>query len=376
MIAYINATIEPVSSSRIDQGLVLTSNGKIDYVGPMKEFSDQYDIVDCENKYILPGLIDNHTHIGIWGEGEGAMSFDGNEATNPITPSVRAIDSININHTSFKDALAGGVTTVCITPGSSNNIGGMMCASKTAGCSLDDMIINDYVGMKAALGENPKGFYGKELKKFPSTRMGNAYAIRKTLMKVKDLLEKDEDIEFELKPLVKVLNREVPLRVHAHRADDILTAIRISEEFNLDLQIEHGTDGARIADKLAGKKVKINLGPSFWNRAKIETQSISFDTAKVLDEAGVEFAIISDHPFFPIQYANIQLALTHAHGLSREQTLKAYSLNPAKFMNIDHMVGSLEKGKDADLTIWSGDPFSIYTKLEKTIVNGKVYYTN
>ena len=375
MIAYTNATIEPICSDKIENGLILTSNGKIEYVGPMKDFSISYKIVDCKNKYILPGLIDNHTHIGIWGEGEGNMSFDGNEATNPITPSVRALDSINIKHTSFKDALSGGVTTVCITPGSSNNIGGMMCASKTAGDSLDDMIINEYVGMKAALGENPKGFYGKELNKFPSTRMGNAYAIRKTLMKVKDLLERNEDVEFELQPLIKVLNKEVPLRIHAHRADDILTAIRISEEFDLDLQIEHGTDGARIAKKIAEKKVKVNLGPSFWNRAKIETQSISFDTAKVLNEAGVEFAIISDHPFFPIQYANIQLALTHAHGLSRKETLKAYTIMPAKFMKIEHLVGSLEKGKDADLTIWNGDPFSIYTKLEKTILNGKEYYS-
>src|SRR6056297_2076101 len=224
MIAYINATIEPISSQKIENGLILTENGKIKYIGPMKAFSDEYKEINCTNKFILPGLIDAHTHVGIWGEGEGESSADGNEATNPITPHVRAIDSININHSSFNDALAGGVTTVCITPGSSNNIGGMMCASKTAGDSLDDMIINEYVGMKAALGENPKGFYGKELNKFPSTRMGNAYAIRKTLMKVKDLLERNEDVEFELQPLIKVLNKEVPLRIHAHRADDILTA--------------------------------------------------------------------------------------------------------------------------------------------------------
>lgn len=374
MIAYINATIEPISSQKIENGLILTENGKIKYAGQMKAYSDEYKEIDCKNKYILPGLIDAHTHVGIWGEGEGESSADGNEATDPITPHVRAIDSININHSSFEDALAGGVTTVCITPGSSNNIGGMMCASKTGGKSLDEMIIDEYVGMKAALGENPKGFYGKELNKFPSTRMGNAYAIRKTLSKVKDLIDRDESIDFELKPLIKVLEKKVPLRIHAHRADDILTAIRIAEEFDLDIQIEHGTDSARIAKRLAEKNIKINLGPSFWNRAKIETQSISFKTAKTLDNAGVEFSIISDHPFFPIQYANIQLALTHANGLSREQTLKAYTLNPAKFMKIDHLVGSLEEGKDADLTIWDGDPFSIYTKLEKTIINDNIFY--
>ncbi len=371
MKAYINATIMDADKPLILDGILLVKDGKIDYAGEKVSFSDSYTIIDCKGKFILPGFIDAHTHVGIWGEGTGES--DGNESTNPITPGVRAIDSMNLEHSSFKDAINGGVTTVCVTPGSGNNIGGQMCVLKTGGNSLDEMLINNYVGMKAALGENPKRFYGQERKTFPSTRMGNAHAIRKTLAKVKDLLKKDKEIEFELKPLIEVLDKKVPLRIHAHRADDIITALRIADEFDIICQIEHGTDSARIADYLASKNTKINLGPSFWNRAKVETQSVSFKTAAVLEKAGVEFSLISDHPFYPIQYTNIALSLAHAEGLSKNQALKAYTLTPAKFLGVKDKVGSLDKGKDADFTIWSGDPFSIYTKLEKTIINGLLY---
>ncbi len=371
MIAYINAKIINVNDPEISKGLLLVNNGVIEYVGEYRDFADEYKVVDCNNKYILPGFIDSHTHVGNWGEGTG--DYDGNESTNPITPAVRAFDSINIEHSSFRDALDGGVTTVCVTPGSGNNIGGQMCAIKTGGDNLDSMLLKNYVGMKAALGENPKRFYGQVKNTFPSTRMGNAHAIRKTLAKVQDLISKEKDVDYELKPLIDVLECKVPLRVHAHRADDILTAIRIAEEFSIDLQIEHGTDSARIADYLAKKKVKVNLGPSFWNRAKVETQSVSFKTAAVLAKSGVEFSLISDHPFYPIQFTNIALSLAHAEGLTREQALRAYTLTPAKFLGVDDRVGSLEKGKDADFTIWDGDPFSIYSKLESTYINGIRY---
>ncbi|QOR36121.1 amidohydrolase [Clostridium sp. 'deep sea'] len=378
MKAFINATIYPASSPKIENGTLLIDNNKIKAVGKNIDLPENCEVVDCKGAFILPGFVDSHTHVGIWGEGEGAASYDGNEGTNPVTPHVRAFDAINPFHSSFADARMGGVTTVEITPGSGNAIGGQMCVLKTGGTRIDQMVLSEFNGVKAALGENPKRFYGTEKKVFPSTRMGTAAAIRKALFDAQEYQIKryTEDIAIDLKlePLVALLNKEVPLRVHAHRADDIVTAIRIGEEFDIKIQIEHGTDSAIIADYLATKDIVINLGPSFWNRAKIETQSVSFATAGVLEKAGVKFSLISDHPFFPIQYVSMSVALAHAEGMTKEGALKAYTLWAAENIGVADRVGSLESGKDADFTIWDADPYSIYSKIRFTYCDGKIVF--
>ena len=380
MKALINANILPASSPLIENGTLLFDGTKIVAVGSNIAIPAGTEVIDCQGKTIVPGFIDTHTHIGLWGEGEGGSSADGNEGTNPITPFVRAIDAINIEHSSFADARMGGVTTVQVTPGSGNAIGGQMCVIKTAGANLNEMTLLEYNGMKAALGENPKRFYGIEKKVFPSTRMGTVAAIRNALLEAQIYMAKRAEgkvpVDFRKEPLLAVLKGEVPIRIHAHRADDIVTAVRIGEEFNVDVQIEHGTDGAIIADFLAEKGIKVNFGPSFWHRAKIETQAVSFGSAGVLERAGVKFSLISDHPFYPIQFVSIAIALAHSEGMTKAGALKAYTLWAAEMLGLDDRIGSLEAGKDADFTIWDGDPYSIYSHIEKTYVNGKCVYCN
>lgn len=379
MKAFVNAKIYPVAGEPIEQGTLLVDGQAILAVGADVQIPECAEVVDCQGKVILPGFVDSHTHVGLWGEGEGQASADGNEGTDPVTPQVRALDAINPLHTSFADARMGGLTTVQITPGSGNPIGGQMCVVKTVGTLVDDMLLLPYNGMKAALGENPKNSYGISRRIFPGTRMGTAAAIRNALREARAYQKKrEEDPKAELslrwEPLVAVLKREVPLRVHAHRADDIVTAVRIGEEFNIKIAIEHGTDSAVIADFLAEKQIPINFGPSFWHRAKIETQAISFETAGILERAGVKVALISDHPFFPIQYMSVAVTMAHAAGMTAAGALRAYTLNAAEIMGVADRVGSLEVGKDADFTIWDGCPFSIRSHILQTYINGQVAY--
>lgn len=380
MKAFVNAKIHTASGKTYEQGTLLIDGCKILAAGLDVDVPAQAEVVDCDGKVIVPGFVDTHTHVGLWGEGEGQSSYDGNEGTDPVTSQVRALDAINPLHQSFADARMGGVTTVQITPGSGNPIGGQMCVLKTAGTVVDDMVLLNYNGMKAALGENPKNSYGITRRRFPGTRMGTAAAIKGALRQARAYMEKREKdantvLDLHMEPLAQVLRGEVPLRVHAHRADDIVTAVRIGEEFGLRIAIEHGTDAAVIADFLAEKQVPVNLGPSFWHRAKIETQSVSFETAGVLEKAGVKLSLISDHPFFPIQYMSISVAMAHAAGMSAEGALRSYTLNAAEIIGAADRVGSLEAGKDADFTIWNGCPFSIRSQLLQTYINGQVVYT-
>ncbi len=380
MKAFVNAKLYPVASAPIERGALLVDGEKLVAVGSNFEIPSEAQVIDCNGRVILPGFVDTHTHVGLWGESEGPASYDGNEGGNPVTPQVRAIDAINPRHISFADARMGGVTTVEITPGSGNPIGGQMCVLKTAGSIVDEMVLRDYNGMKAALGENPKGSYGRGRHMCPGTRMGTAAVMRGAFYEARAYQEKrakDPQAELSLRwePLVQVLEGKVPLRVHAHRADDIVTAVRLGEEFGIKLQIEHGTDAAVVADFLAEKQIPVNLGPSFWNRAKIETQAISFATAGVLERAGVSVSLISDHPFFPIQYVSVAIAMAHAAGMTATGALRAYTLSAAAHMGVADRVGSLEAGKDADFTIWDGSPFSIRSHILETYINGEPVYT-
>lgn len=379
MQAFVNAKLYPVATAPIERGTLLIDGGKIVAVGADLAVPATAEVIDCQGQVILPGFVDTHTHIGLWGEGEGQASADGNEGTDPVTPQVRALDAINPLHQSFADARMGGLTTVQVTPGSGNAIGGQMCVVKTAGNIVDQMVLLPYNGMKAALGENPKNFYGITRRRFPGTRMGTAAAIRGALRSARAYQQKRQQdvnspLDLKWEPLVQVLNGQVPLRVHAHRADDIVTAVRLGEEFGIRVAIEHGTDAAVIADFLAEKQIAVNLGPSFWHRAKIETQAISFETAGILERAGVKISLISDHPFFPIQYMSVAVAMAHAAGMTAAGALRAYTLSAAEILGVGDRVGSLSAGKDADFTLWSGCPFSIRSHLLQTYIDGRLVF--
>lgn len=379
--AVVNAKIYPISSPPIEKGVLVLSGSKITAVGADIPVPPGAEVIDASGKVILPGLVDAHTHVGIWGEWYGQPEYDGNEGSNPVTPEVRAIDAVWPSHTAFLDARSGGVTCVQITPGSGNVIGGETVVVKTAGTIVDEMVLKNPAGLKAALGENPKGYYGRTLNKAPKTRMGIASILRSALYKAKDYMRKLEagekdpsklpDTDLGMLNLIKVLKREIPLRVHAHRADDIVTAIRIAEEFEIDYSIEHCTDGISIAEFLGKKKARVNVGPSMWHRAKVETMNISVETPGVLAKAGCKVSIISDHPFHPIQFLSTAAAMAWANGMPEEEALKAVTLNPAETLGVADRVGSLEPGKDADFVIWTGHPFRIRSKVESVYIEGK-----
>jgi len=379
-MAIVDATIYPVSSVPIENGILLISGGKILQVGENVTIPQGATVIDAKGKMILPGFVDAHTHVGIWSEWYGQAESDGNEGSNPVTASVRAIDAVWPDHFAFKDARSGGVTCVQVTPGSGNVIGGETVVVKTFGAVVDDMVVRNPAGMKGALGENPKGSYGSQ-GKAPKTRMGIASILRNALFKAKDYLRKLEagledpskmpDTDLDMLSLVKVLKKEIPLRVHAHRADDIVTAVRIAEEFDIDYSIEHCTDGIEVADFLGKRKAKVNIGPTIWHRAKIETLNISPQTPGALSRAGCHVSIISDHPFHPIQHLVTAAAVAWANGMSEEDALKAITLNPAITLGVDDRVGSLEPGKDADFSIWTGHPFKIRSKIEAVFIEGE-----
>ncbi len=378
--AIVNAKIYPVSNPPIDNGTLLIKNDKISNVGKHIQIPKSAKIIDAANKYLLPGFVDAHTHVGMWGEWYGRAQHDGNESSNPVTSGVRAIDAVWPEHSAFQDAQRGGVTCIQITPGSGNVIGGETAVVKTSGIVIDHMIVRIPAGIKAALGENPKGAYGSQ-GQAPKTRMGIASILRGALYKAKDYMKKLDDsggdptklpdTDLDMLSLVKVLRKQIPLRVHAHRADDIVTAIRIAEEFDIDYSIEHCTDGIAIAEFLGAKKVKVNIGPSMGTRGKIETATTSLKTPGILSKAGCKVSLISDHPFHPIQFLSVAAAMAWANGMEEADALRAVTLTPAETLGVEDRVGSLEPGKDADFVIWNGHPFKIRSKVETVFIEGE-----
>lgn len=381
MLAIINGKIYTMAGQTLERGTVLVENGKISGVGSNPEIPAEARIVDAQGKYILPGIIDAHTHIGIFEEGLGFEGADGNEMTNPVTPQLRALDAINPGDPAFAGAIAGGVTSLAVAPGSANVIGGQVLAMKTWGRVVDDMVIKEPLGLKVAFGENPKRVYSGQ-KQSPSTRMAVAAILRENLIAAANYIAKQENAQSEneqerdlkLEILAKVLRKEIPLRAHAHRADDIVTAIRIAEEFDVDICIEHCTEGHLIADFLADKGISAIVGPTLGARPKVELMNTTFRTPGILYRAGVKVALTSDHPVFPVQQLPIQAALAHKCGLPEIEALKAITINAAEILGIAQRLGSIEVGKDADLVIFSGHPFHWQSRVEKTIVDGEIVY--
>ncbi|HHX29106.1 MAG TPA: amidohydrolase [Firmicutes bacterium] len=363
----------------IEKGTILWAGGKITAVGTDIEVPTDATVFDALDKVITPGLIDIHCHIGIAEDGAGWAGQDGNESTDPVTAEVRALDGINPKDVAFRDAVRAGITCVQVDPGSANIIGGETLVMKTWGTVVDDLVIRRPSGLKAALGENPKRVYGTQ-RKMPATRMGNAAVLRKALTAARDYLRKIEnakepdkapDLNLRHEMIGRVLRKEIPLRVHCHRADDIMTAIRIAREFDIVISIEHCTEGDLVGEYVRDSGYPVTLGPSLTDKSKLEVKDIGFAAPVALSKLGVKLAIITDHPVLPIQYLRICAGLCVREGMDEDTALLAITRHAAEIAGVADRVGSLEPGKDADLVIWSKDPFEYDAKAERTFIDGE-----
>lgn len=364
-------------------GDILIRDGKISAVG-RDLFADGAEVIDLAGKFVLPGLIDAHCHIGMWEDGMGEEGADGNEMTHPITPELRAVDGLNPFDPCFKEARDAGVTTVVTGPGSANVIGGQFAALKTVGRSIEEMTLRDPVAMKAATGENPKGVYA-EKKVAPTTRMAIASLFRSTMtdaIEYQKGMEKEEDKpdrDIAMEALLPVINRELTVKIHAHRADDILTGLRLAKEFNLKVTIDHCTEGYMITDVLKDRLIEqgagIIIGPLLSERSKIELKNLTFAAPRILEEAGIPFAMMTDHPVIPIQFLPVQAGLAVREGLSEETALRSITRYAAEIVGISDRVGTLEAGKDADIAVFDGHPFDYRTHCVLTLINGKVVHS-
>jgi imidazolonepropionase-like amidohydrolase len=385
--AITGARIVPVTGDAIDGGTILIDAGKIVAVGgPGLEVPADAEVVDAAGKWVLPGFIDAHAHVGVHEEAEGWAGSDTNEMTRPVTAYVRALDAINPADQGFRDAIGGGVLAVNVNPGSGNPIGGQTAAIKCWGRVVDQMVLREPSGLKSALGENPKRVYG-ERKETPSTRLGTAAVIREAFVQAGNYLaklaaaeqqppseRKPVDRDLGLEALARVLRREIPWRQHCHRADDIATAIRISREFGYELVIDHGTEAHLLADLIAAESIPVIIGPLFTSRSKVELRNRSLANPGRLAAAGVTIAITTDHPVVPINFLIHQASLAVKEGLDRDTALRSITINPARIIGVADRLGSLEPGKDADLVIWSADPLDVTSRAERAYQDGLEIY--
>jgi imidazolonepropionase-like amidohydrolase len=381
MICIYNGYVKTMAGPDISGGAVLIDDyGKIVAVGQQLDVPSDTYMVDAGGRLVTPGCVEAHCHIGLDNQGMGWEGRDYNEIVDPLTPQMRAIDSINPQDEAFGLAIEGGVTTVCTGPGSANVVGGTFVAIKTWGKRVDKMIVKDPIAMKCAFGENPKRCYGQGSKKSPMTRMAVVALLRELLFKTKRYMQdkadgKNPGFDMKLEAMIPVLEGKIPLKAHAHRADDILSSIRVAKEFGINLTLDHCTDGSLISDELAEEGYPAFVGPTLGGKSKIELQNKSFSTPADLTAAGVKVSIITDAPVIPIQNLPMCAGLAVTGGLNYEEAWKAITINPAESVGISHRVGSLEPGKDGDVVIWTADPMTtLGAKAYTTIVNGKVVH--
>jgi len=378
MLAIINGRLFTITHGVVEGGTVLIDRGRFLAVGSGLTVPQGTQVIDAAGCYVYPGLVDAHTHHGVYAEISGPEGADGNEMTDPITPHVRAVDSLNWFDVGFDDAVANGVTTVNVLPGSGNVIGGQGVAVKTWGIRPADRILLEPSGLKMALGENPKRVYGGK-NKTPATRLGNAAVMREAFVQARNYQRKrargegERELRWEI--VVDVLEGKLPARCHAHRADDILTALRISQEFGFRLTIEHCTEGHRVADELATAGVMCTLGPLLTGRSKQELKDRSLEAAAALERAGVIFGFTTDHPVIPAYSLPMCAAYAVGAGMSREGALRALTLDAARVIGVDDRIGSLEAGKDADCFLADGDVLDPRTRVVTTLVNGQVAWS-
>jgi imidazolonepropionase-like amidohydrolase len=341
-------------------------------------------VIDATGRWVLPGFVEAHGHVGIHEEGEGVAGNDTNEMTGPNMAAVRAIDAVNVDDEGFRDALSGGVTSVVVKPGSGNPIGGQSVALKSwGGRTIDEQVIAESVSVKSALGENPKRVYG-EKKQTPSTRLGTALIIREAFTAAQhyraaraaaEAKGEPFKVDLALDTLARVLDGELAWDQHTHRHDDIATAIRLADEFGYRLVINHGTEGHKVADVLAERDIPVIFGPMFTSRSKVELRDRAIANLAALAAAGVRVAITTDHPVVPINFLVHQATLAVKDGLPRQTALEALTVNPAAFLGLDGRVGALEPGRDGDVVIWSGDPLDVRARAEHVLIEGRTVYT-
>lgn len=383
MIFIKNGVINTITNGVIESD-ILIENEKIVEIGNNIVAPLDAEIIDAQGKFVFPGFIDAHTHLGLWEDGMGFEGADGNEETDPITPHLNPIDGINPMDNTFREAREGGITSVCTTPGSANVMGGQCIAIKTFGKRIDKMILKNPVASKIAFGENPKSCYGRD-EKMPQTRMAIAALLRENLKKAEEYLEEIElyeehedhdkpEYDIKMESLIPVLRGDIPFKVHAHRADDMFTAIRVAKEFNLRLTLDHCTEGHLIADELLEDGYPVIVGPSLSERSKIELRNLTFDTAGILSNTGLDVSIMTDHPVIPVQYLRMCAGIAIKHGMKKEKALESITINPARTLGVEDRVGSIEVGKDADIVIWDNCPLELQSNVLYTIIDGKIVY--
>ena len=402
-IAITGGRVVPIEGEPIEGGTVVLSGGTIEALLERGAAPPAgCEIIDATGKWVLPGLVDAHTHLGVYEDGTGWAGTDTNELTGPNQAQVRAVDAINPADIGFRDAIAGGVLAVNVQPGSGNPIGGQTAAIRCWGRTVEEMLLRAPSGLKSALGENPKRNYGNR-NETPATRLGTASVIRSALVAAQNYLAglpalddpetagPDHDgpggpdsglpaggepvkRDLKLESLGLALRRQIPWRQHCHRADDIATALRISREFGTDLVIDHGTEAHLIADLIAAEGVPVVIGPLLTARSKVELRNRSLASPGLLAAAGVAIAITTDHPVVPIHFLVHSATFAVREGLSPEQALRSITITPARILGIADRLGSLEPGKDADVVIWSGDPLDVMSRAERAFIAGREIY--
>lgn len=390
MLIIKNAKIWTMAGKNYDNGFISAKDGKISNIGDMcamPVISGSDTVIDANGMILMPGLIDSHSHIGMMEDSVGFEGDDVNEMTDPITPQLRAIDGVYHGDRAFEEALENGVTTVVTGPGSANVIGGQFAALKTYGRTVDEMVIKAPCAMKIAFGENPKIVY-HEKHQLPTTRMATAALLREQLYKAKEYMEaleeyeenkeENEKPEFDIKldSLIPVVKGELLVKAHAHRTDDIFTAIRIAKEFNLNMTLVHCTEGWLVTDILKENGYNVILGPILTDRSKIELRNQNIKAPGILSKAGINVAIMTDHPCVPVQHLMLSASLAARDGMAPEEALKAITINAARCIKLDNRIGSLEIGKDADMVIYPGNPLDYSNKVKMTFINGRLVYEN
>lgn len=368
-----------------EDGYLEIEQGKIVAIGDMKECdqkalyeNSKAQVIDAKGNLVMPGIIEAHCHMGITEEKKGMEGDDCNETVDPITPQLRAIDAINPMDAAFKDALQAGITSAMVGPGSSNVVGGQFAFIKTYGRCIDKMIVKAPAAMKVAFGENPKVNYSDQ-NTSPSTRMAIASMLREELYKAKQYQSKQEknpeaEKDFRYECWLPVLRGEIPLKAHAHRADDILTAVRIAKEFGLKMTLDHCSEGHFILEELQESGFPAIVGPDMASRNKIEVRNMAFKTAGLLSNAGILTAVTTDHPVSRIQYLPLCAGLAVKTGMSMEDGMRAITINAARICGVEERVGSLSVGKDGDVAIFDGNPMEVFTRTLYTIIEGNVVY--
>lgn len=363
-------TMEEAQPIRAD---LLAVDGKIaeiaDHIAP----TERMEVLDAHGLRVYPGFLDAHSHLGIMEEKTSRPGDDSNEGTNPLTPCLRAIDAINPMDSAFHNALAAGVTGVLAGPGSANAIGGQFAFIKTEGRRIDDMVVLAPAAMKLAFGENPKTNYGVN-GNMPSTRMGIASLIREELFLARQYFDGNSSGRFGMECYRPLFEGQIPLKAHVHRTDDIFTAIRLAKEFGLDLTLDHCTEGHLIAEQIAESGFPAIVGPSLASRSKTEVSELDFKTAGVLRSAGVLVALTTDHPVSRIQYLPLCAALAAKEGWNQLDALRAITIDAARICRVDHRLGSLRVGKDADLAVYDGNPLEVASTVRATVINGRVVW--